>query len=153
MKIPLMYGLMATLVLILWVLATHTLVPNPNSIVHTFGAPVFFNILHFVVIFLGLKALERQKGDKPAFKEAVKTGVSIAFAYALTSSLFFVVLVYLAGTAWLATEPGAAANLSPGELLSRALAGWFLFTMIFGLIYSTVIAFFVAKRRSEQTMN
>jgi uncharacterized membrane protein len=149
MKIPLKYGLMAALGLIVWVLAAHTLVSNPNSLVHTLGAPIFFNLLHFVVIFLGLKALEREKGEKPAFKEAIKTGVSIAFVYALTASLFFVVIVLRAGTAWLVSEPGAAANMSPGEVVLRAFGGWFLITMIFGLIYSTVIAFFVAKRQSE----
>ncbi len=151
MKIPLKYGLLAALGLIIWVLAARTLVANPNSLVHTLGAPVFFNLLHFVMIFLGLKALEREKGDKPAFKEAVKTGVSIAFVYALTASLFFVAVVLVVGTAWLASEPGATGSIPTRELLLQAFAGLFLGTLIFGLIYSTVIAFFVAKRRSEET--
>ncbi|HEX6284617.1 MAG TPA: hypothetical protein VFZ71_07070 [Pyrinomonadaceae bacterium] len=149
MKIPLKYGLMAALGLILWVLAARALVSNPNSLVHTLGAPVFFNLLHFVMIFLGLKAFQREKGEKPMFKEAVKTGVSIAFVYALTASLFFIGVVLVMGTSWLASEPGAAANTPTWELLVQAFAGLFLGTMIFGLIYSTVIAFFVAKRRSD----
>ena len=149
MKIPLKYGLLAALGLIIWVLVARTLVANPGSIVHTLGAPVFFNVVHFVMIFLGLKALEREKGDKPAFKEAIKTGVSIAFVYALTASLFFVAVVLVVGTAWLETEPGATANTPTRTMLAQAFAGLFLGTMIFGLIYSTVIAFFVAKRRSE----
>ena len=149
MKIPLKYGLLAALGLIIWVVAARTLVANPNSLVHTLGGPIFFNLLHFVMIFLGLKALEREKGDKPAFKEAVKTGVSIAFVYALTASLFFVGVVLVVGTAWLASEPGATASIPTRELLVQAFAGLFLGTLIFGLIYSTVIAFFVAKRRSE----
>ena len=149
MKIPLKYGLLAALGLIIWVVAARTLVANPTSLVHTLGAPVFFNILHFVMIFLGLKALEREKGDKPAFKEAVKTGVSIAFVYALIASLFFVGVVLLVGTEWLASEPGATANTPTRTLLLQAFAGLFLGTMVFGLIYSTVIAFFVAKRQSD----
>lgn len=149
MKIPLKYGLMAALGLILWVLAARALVSNPNSLVHTLGAPVFFNLLHFVMIFLGLKAHEREKGEKPIFKEAVKTGVSIAFVYALTASLFFIVVVLVVGTSWLASEPGATATIPTRELIVQAFAGLFLGTMIFGLIYSTVIAFFVAKRRSD----
>jgi hypothetical protein len=151
MKIPLKYGLIAAFGLIIWILVAHWLIPNPQSNVHTLGAPIFFNVLHFAVIFLGLKALEREKGDKPAFKEALKTGVSIAFVFALTATLFFVGVVLVGGTAWLATEPGATANIPKRELLVQAFAGIFLGTMIFGLIYSTVIAFFVAKRRSEQT--
>ena len=151
MKIPLKYGLLAALGLIIWVLAVRTLVPNPNSLVHIPGTPIFFNVLHFAMIFLGLKAFEREKGDKPAFKEALKTGVSIAFVFALTATLFFVGVVLVVGTAWLASEPGATANVPKRELLVQAFAGILLGTMNNGLIYSTVIAYFVAKRRSEQT--
>lgn len=148
MKIPLKYGLLTALGLIVWVLAAHQLVANPNSLVHTLLGPIFFNILHFVMIFLGIKALERAKGEKPRFKEALKTGVSIAFVYALTASLFFVVVVLSVGTRWLAIEPGA--TTTPTQLLLlQAFAGLFLGTMILGLVYSTVIAFFVAKRLRE----
>jgi uncharacterized membrane protein len=150
MKIPLKYGLLAALGLMIWVLAVRTLIPNPNSLVHIPGTPIFFNLLHFVMIFLGIKALEREKGDKPVFKDAVKTGVSIAFVLALTATLFFVGAVLVVGTKWLASEPGATTNIATRELLIQAFAGIFLGTLIFGLIYSTVIAFFLAKRRSEQ---
>ena len=149
MKIPVKYGLMAALGAIIWLLAAHTLVANPKSPVHTFGATIFFNLLNFLMIFLGLKELERQKGDKPTFKEALKTGVSIAFVFALIASLFFVGVMLFLGTTWLESEPGAA-NTPRQTLLLQAFAGMFLGTMIGGLIYSTVIAFFVAKRRSEQ---
>ncbi|HET9479532.1 MAG TPA: hypothetical protein VFO72_09310 [Pyrinomonadaceae bacterium] len=148
MKIPIKYGLLTALALIVWVLVAHRLVANPNSLVHTLFGPIYFNILHFVMIFLGIKALERAKGEKPLFKEALKTGVSIAFVFALTASLFFVVVVLSVGTRWLAIEPGAATTPTR-LLLLQAFAGLFLGTMIFGLIYSTVIAFFVAKRQSE----
>ena len=148
MKIPLKYGLIAALGLILWILVVHWLIPNPQSNVHTLGAPIFFNVLHFAVIFLGLKALEREKGDKPRFRDAVKTGIGIAFVYALAASLFFVAVVLVIGTKWMATEPGAGTRPT-GVVLAQAFAGLFVGTMIFGVIYSTVIAFFVAKRQSE----
>jgi hypothetical protein len=152
MKIPLKYGLLAALVLIIWVIAAHMVVANNNSLVHVLGSPVVFNVLNFAMIFLGLKTLEREKGEKLAFKEAVKSGVSIAFVYALTAALFFVGVVRVMGTTWLAAnEPGAAANTPTRELLVQAFAGIFLGILVFGLIYSTVIAFFVAKRKSEQT--
>jgi hypothetical protein len=147
MKIPLKYGLIAAFGLVIWILVAHWLIPNPQSTVHTLGAPIFFNVLHFAVIFLGLKALERDRGDKPRFKDAVKTGVLIAFVYALTASLFFVVVVLVVGTRWIAGGPNA--GTPTGLLLAQAFGGLFLGTMIFGLIYSTVIAFFVAKRQSE----
>jgi len=148
MRIPLKYGLLATLGLVIWVLAARTLISNPQSAVHTLGGPIFFNVLHFIMIYLGIKELERVKGDKPPFKEALKTGVGIAFVFALTASLFFVCVVLLVGTRWLATEPGAATTPTR-ILLIQAFAGLFLGTMVFGLIYSTVISFFLAKRKSE----
>jgi len=148
MRIPLKYGLLATLGLVIWVLAARTLISNPQSAVHTLGGPIFFNVLHFIMIYLGIKELERVKVDKPPFKEALKTGVGIAFVFALTASLFFVCVVLLVGTRWLATEPGAATTPTR-ILLIQAFAGLFLGTMVFGLIYSTVISFFLAKRKSE----
>lgn len=148
MKIPLKYGLIAALGLSIWVVVMHLLIRDPNSIVHTLGAPVFFNLFHFAMIYLGIKALEREKGDRPRFKEAMKTGIAIAFVYALAASVFFVGVVLVAGTKWLAVEPTTAATPT-NVLLVQAFAGLFLGTMIFGVIYSTVIAFFVAKRQSE----
>ena len=150
MKIPLKYGLLTALGLIIWVLAARNLVANPNSVVHTLGTPIFYNILLFAMIFLGIKTFEREKGEKPVFKDAIKTGVSIAVVAAVTTSLFFVAVVLIVGTKWLASEPGANATIRTRELLVQAFAGLFLTTVIFGLIYSTVIAFFVAKRRSDE---
>lgn len=149
MKIPIKYGLLTTLGLIIWVLLAHLLISNPQSLVHTLFGPVFFNILHFAMIFLGIKTLERERDEKLGFKEALKTGISIAFVYALTASLFFVCVILLVGDKWLAVEPGAATTPTR-VLLIQAFAGLFFGTLILGLIYSTVIGFFVAKRRSEE---
>src|ERR1043165_3373667 len=149
MKIPLKYGLIATLGVAAWVLIAHSLVPDPKSAVHTLGAPIFFNVFHFAVISLGLKALEREKRDRPTFKEGLKTGVAISVVYALTVSLFFVGVMAFVGTKWLASEP-----IAGDGPMSRPVIGGFvgLFTgaLVFGLIYSTLISFFLAKRRSEE---
>lgn len=148
MKIPLRYGLLTALGLIIWVLLAHLLISNPQSLVHTLFGPIFFNVLHFAMIFLGIKALERERDEKLSFKEALKTGISIAFVYALTASLFFVCVIVFVGDKWLAVEPGAATTPTR-VLLIQAFAGLFFGTVILGVIYSTVISFFVAKRRSE----
>jgi len=150
MKIPLKYGLLTALGLIVWVLATHSLLANQQSPVITLGGPIFFNVLHFVMIFLGIKALERERGEKLPFKEAVTTGISIALVFALTATLFFVCVVFAVGTKWMGGEPGAATTPAR-TLMIQAFAGLFLGTMVFGVIYSTVIAFFVARRQSELT--
>jgi hypothetical protein len=150
MKIPLKYGLLITLGVIAWVLITRSLVTNPQSMVHTLGGPVFFNVLQFGMIYLGLKALEHQKRDKPTFKEGLKTGVAISFVYGVTASIFFVIVLMIVGTKWLASEPGAT-NAPLSRILLGAFLGLFLGAMLFGLIYSTVLAFFLAKRRSDES--
>lgn len=130
-----------------WVLIARSLVANPASLVHSLGGPIFFNILQFVMIYLGLKALEREKVDRPTFKEWLKTGVAISFVYALTASLFFVGVLAVVGTKWIENEPGAAAT--PTSMIAlQAFAGLFLGALILGLIYSTLISFFLAKRQS-----
>ena len=148
MKIPLKYGLLITLGVIAWVLITRSLITNPQSLVHTLGGPVFFNVLQFAMIYLGLKALEHARGDRPTFKEGLKTGVAISFVYGLTASIFFVIVLMIVGTKWLASEPGAA-NAPLSRILLGAFLGLFLGALLFGLIYSTVLSFFTAKRRSE----
>lgn len=150
MKIPLNYGLLVTAGVIVWVLVARAVVTNPTSLVHTLGAPIFFNVLHFTMIYLGLKAKEREKNDRLPFKEGLKTGVMISFFYALTASLFFVVVVAVVGTRWLASEPGFA-EMPATQVAAQAFAYLFIGAMILGLIYSTVISFFLAKRQSDET--
>jgi uncharacterized membrane protein len=147
MKIPIKYGLLITLGVMAWVLIARNTVTNPSSPVHTLGTPIFINLLQFIMIYLGLKALEREKGDRPTFKEGLKTGVAISFVYALTASLFFVGVVAVVGTRWLASEPGAA-EAPMSRVVAGAFIGLFIGALLFGLIYSTLISFFIAKRRT-----
>jgi len=149
MKIPLKYGLLISVGAMAWVLITHSLVPNRQSLVHQLGGPVFFNVLQFVMIYLGLKALQHEKGDSPTFKEGLKTGVKISFVYAIVTSLFFVVVLTIVGTKWMANE--GAENIPRSRLILVAFLFFFISAMLFGLIYSTVLAFFTAKRRSEES--
>jgi hypothetical protein len=149
MKTPLKYGLLITLGVIAWVLITRSLVTNPQSLIHTLGGPVFFNVLQFAMIYLGLKALEHERGDRPTFKEGLKTGVGISFVYGLTASIFFVIVLAIVGTKWLASEPGAA-NAPMSRIILGAFLGLFIGALLFGLIYSTVLSFFLAKRRSQE---
>jgi hypothetical protein len=148
MKIPIKYGLLITLGMMAWVLIMHQVVTNPQSIVHTLFGPVFFNVLQFAMIYLGLKALEHEKGDSPRFKEGLKTGVAISFVYALTGSIFFAIVLAIVGTKWMATDPGAA-DIPRSRLILVAFLALFIGALFLGLIYSTVLAFFTAKRRSE----
>ena len=148
MKTPIKYGLMVTLAIMVWVLLARSLVTNPASLVHTLGSPVFFNLVHFIMIYLGLKATERERGDRLTFKEGLKTGVLISLVYAVTASLFFVAVVAAVGTKWVESEPGLA-EMPRSQIAAQAFVYLFVGAMFLGLIYSTLISFFLAKRLSE----
>lgn len=149
MKIPLKYGLIIALGAIVWVLIARYTITNPASIVHQLGTPIIFNVLQFALIYLGIKAVEREKGERPAFKEGLKTGVGISVVYGLALSLFFVVVLLVVGTKWMAVEPGAGSSLVTRTQIAQAFVGLFFLSLIFGLIYSAVISFFVAKRATD----
>ncbi len=149
MKTSLKYGLLIAVLAMAWVLIARNIVTNPASLVHQLGTPIIFNVLQFALIYLGIKSVEREKGDRPTFKEGLKTGVGISVVYGLTLSLFFVVALAVVGTKWMAVEPGAGSGIVSRTQIAQAFVGLFLLSLIFGLIYSTVISFFLAKRRSE----
>ena len=147
MKTLLKYGLMITLGAIVWVLIAHYTITNPKSIVHQLGTPIVFNVLQFIMIYLGIKAVEREKGERLSFKEGIQTGFGISFIYGVTLSIFFAIVLAVIGTKWMAVEPGAGSP--PTSQVAGAFLGLFLSALVFGLIYSTVISFFIAKRQSE----
>jgi uncharacterized membrane protein len=150
MKTSLKYGLLTAVLAAAWVLIAHNVISNPSSLVHQLGTPIIFNVLQFALIYLGIKSVERQKGDRPAFKEGLKTGVGISVVYGLALSLFFVVVLAVIGSKWMAVEPGARPGSVSRSQIAQAFVGLFFLALIFGLIYSTVISFFLAKRRSEE---
>ena len=147
MKLAIRFGMPITVGVMLWTIIAHSLVPNPQSIVHSFGAFTFFNILQFTCIFLGLKALEREQRTKPTFKTCLKQGVSISFVYAVTSALFFVGVLLIIGTKWMGAEVGV--GVPKWVYILQAFAGLVVLSMLFGLVYSTVISFVLAKRLSH----
>lgn len=150
MKIAIKYGMAITVGVMAWTIIAHALVKDPQSSIHSLGAFSFFNILHFAGIYLGLQQLEREKGQKPTFKEGVKQGVAISLVYAVGAALFFVGVILVVGTRWMAAE--AVKPSMPTWLLGlQAFGGLVILTMVFGLVYSTLISFFLAKRLSEDS--
>jgi hypothetical protein len=147
MTIALKYGLLITLGVILWVVVTHLLVPDPRSPIHSVGGGVFFNLLEIAGIYLAINTTRNESGGQLNFKDGLKTGVATAFVYAATSCLFFIVAIFTVGSKLMASEPGAE-NLPLWQVALGAFFGLFLGAVIFGLVYSTVICFFLAKRRN-----
>ena len=149
LKLALRYGLLIAAGVMLWSIIAHLVVTDPTSKVHSLGALTFFNVLQFLGIYLGISALGRELGDRPTFKQGLKMGVWISFVYAATVCIFFLVVILVIGPRWLAGEPGA--QVQPMSTVAlQAFMGLFFVSMLFGLIYSTVIAFAMAKRLSRQ---
>ena len=151
MKIALRYGLLITLGVMAWVVIAHLLVPNPTAKVHSIGAGIFFNLLEIAGIYLGISAKGRERGGQPTFKEGAKTGVAIAFVYALSASLFFLLQLLFLGPKLLAGETGAQRQ-PLWQVAAAAFAGLFVGSLLFGLVYSTVISFFLAKRQANSDL-
>ena len=149
MKTLLKYGLLIALGAIVWVVIAHYAITNSASMVHRLGTPIFFNVLQFVMIYLGIKAVEREKGERLTFKEGVQTGFGISFIYAIAITVFFGIVLAVIGTKWMAVEQGVGDT--PSSRIAGAFIGFFMGALIFGLIYSTVISFFISKRASEAT--
>jgi|SRR6185503_3255411 len=147
MKIALKYGLTITAGIMAWTLIAHAIF-EPQSGVHSFGAFTFFNLLHFAGIYLGLRALEREKDEKPTFKEGIKQGVLISVVYAVTAALFFAITLLVVGTKWMAAE-AMQPNTPMWKIGAQAFFGITVMTIFLGLIYSTLISFVLARRLSR----
>lgn len=143
MKIAIKYGLLITLVVVIWVLITHLLFPiSPESKINILG-PILFNLAAIVAIYLGIKA--KQAGSALSFKEGLKTGVSISFVYALSACIFFLIFFLLVGPTLIANEP-LTQNYPLWQRALGAFAGLFFGALILGLVYSTIISFLLVRR-------
>jgi len=146
LRIPLKYGLLITLGAIAFVVVSHLLIPDPRSPVHSLGSFTFFNLLHIAGTYLALATAKNELGGELTFKNGVKTGFATALVYATSFCLFFVVALFVVGPRLMASEPGAE-NLPVWQVAVAAFVGLFVGSLVFGLIYSTLISFFLAKRK------
>jgi hypothetical protein len=144
-KIALKYGLLITLCFIAWFVIAHWLVPDPMSLVHRAGSGAFVNLVQIVAIWFGMKAQRTAHAGALNFKDGIKTGVAISFVYALSSCLFFVFELWLIGPKYMASEP-IAPEQSLWKAALPAFLGLFVLSVLFGLIYSTIISFVLVRR-------
>ncbi|MDQ1728991.1 MAG: hypothetical protein QOD33_1116 [Pyrinomonadaceae bacterium] len=148
MKIALRYGLLVTAVVVAWVLVVRVaLGVGADSKVNLLGF-ILFSMTQIAAIFLGMRARKNELSGDLSFKEGLRTGVAISFVYAASACLFFAIESLLAGPKLLLSETGA--NAGPlWQVAAKAYAGLFLGSLFFGLFYSTIISFVLAKRRTE----
>ncbi len=141
MKRALKYGLMITLVVVLWVIFMRMIFrvsPEASNAV----APILFNLAALVAIYFGIK--ERSREGEMTFKEGLRTGLSIALVYAVSSCLFFFISYLIIGPSLLAGEP--MAQIYPlWQVALISYAGMFFGALLAGLIFSTVISFFIVR--------
>ena len=84
-----------------------------------------------------------------SFKEGLTTGMSISLVYAVSACIFFMIEYLVAGPKLLLSEAGPQAG-PMWQVAARAYAGLFFGSMLFGLIYSTIISFFLARRQGRK---
>ena len=144
-RIALKFGLLITLGVIAWTVVVHLLIPDPRSPVHSLGAGIFFNLLHIAGIYLAIKTAKNETNSELNFKEGLKTGMATALVFATSACIFFVVAIVVVGPKLMASEPGAE-SLPVWQVALGAFAGLFVGTLVFGLVYATVISFVLAKR-------
>ncbi|HEX3280658.1 MAG TPA: DUF4199 domain-containing protein [Pyrinomonadaceae bacterium] len=145
MKIALKYGLLITAVVALWILLVRLWLGMGTGPLGQIISAVLFNAAAILAIFLGMRERKRQLGGALSFKEGIKTGMAISLVYAISACVFFMIEYLVAGPKLLLSEAGPQ-NSPLWQVAAMAYAGLFLGSLIFGLIYSTLIAFFLARR-------
>jgi len=145
MKIALKYGLLITFVVVLWIVIVRLWLERGGGPQGQIISGLLFNAATIVAILLGMRERKKALGGAMRFKEGVKTGMAISLVYAVSSCLFFMIEYLVAGPKLLMSEAGPQTT-ALWQVVVMAYAGLFFGSLIFGLIYSTLIAFFLARR-------
>lgn len=150
MKIALKYGLLITAVVVGWiVIVRFVMVVGANSKANMI-APIIFNLAAIVAILLGIRARQNELNGALTFKEGLKTGMKISLVYAISACLFFMIEFLVAGPRLLLAESGPPTG-PMWQIAAMAYAGLFFGSMISGLVYSTIISFFIARRLPRES--
>jgi hypothetical protein len=144
MKIALKYGLAITLVVVFWIVIVRLWLGRAGGPAGQIMSGLLFNAAAIVAIFLGMRERKKALGGAMRFKEGVKTGMAISLVYAISSCLFFMIEYLVAGPKLLMSE-ARPQTTALWQVVVVAYAGLFFGSLIFGLIYSTLIAFFLAR--------
>jgi len=150
MKIALKYGLLITLVVLLWIVIVRLWLGRGGGPQGQLISGLLFNATAILAILLGMRERKRELGGALRFKEGIKTGMAISLVYAISACVFFMVEYLVAGPKLLLSEAGPQ-NGPLWQVAAMAYAGLFLGSLLFGLIYSTLIAFFLARRLGRES--
>ena len=145
MKTALKYGLLITFVVVLWIVIVRLWLGMGAGPQGQILSGVLFNATAILAIFLGMRERKQALGGALTFKDGLKTGMGISLVYAISACLFFMIEFLVAGPKLLLSESGPQTG-PLWQVAAMAYAGLFLGSLLFGLIYSTLIAFFLARR-------
>jgi len=139
MKIALKYGIAVTLVIAAWVALKHFVLHLQGN-----GAQVadlfVFNLAAVVGLVLGIKAKRAANGGRLTYADGLLTGISIAIAYSLLTSVYFVLLLATVGPKMMQQE---------GETsYAKAFLGVSIGFALFGTVFSAIISL-VLKRKAS----
>ena len=150
MKIALKYGLLITAVVVVWIVVVRLWLGRGNGPAGQIISAALFNLAAIFAIYRGMKERKRNLNGSLSFKDGVKTGMGISLVYAISACLFFIIEFAIAGPKLLLSEAGPQTG-PLWQVAAMAYAGLFFGSLIFGLIYSTLIAFFLARRLSKDS--
>ena len=150
MKIALKYGLLITAVVVGWILVVRFVMDVGANSKANVIAPIIFNVAAIVAILLGIRARRNELKGALGFKEGLKTGMKISLVYAISACLFFMIEFLVAGPKLLLSEAGLQSG-PMWQIAAMAYAGLFFGSMISGLVYSTIISFFIARRLPRES--
>jgi hypothetical protein len=150
MKIAIKYGLLITVVVVLWIVIIRLWLGMGGGPKGQIVSGVLFNTAAILAIFWGMKERKKALVGELSFKEGVKTGMAISLVYAISACLFFMIQYLVAGPKLLLSEAGPQTG-PLWQVAVMAYAGLFFGSLLFGLIYSTLIAFFLARRMGRDS--
>lgn len=150
MKIALKYGLLITAVVVGWIVIVRFVMDVGLNSKANMIAPIIFNIAAIAAILLGIRARRNELNGALSFKEGLKTGMKISLVYAVSACLFFMIEFLVAGPKLLLSEAGPQSG-PMWQLAAMAYAGLFFGSMISGLVYSTIISFFITRRLPRES--
>ena len=137
MKIALKYGIAVTIAIAAWVALKH-------FVLHLEGQPAqvadvaVFNISAIVGLVLGIRAKRITNGGWLTFLDGWKTGISIAVAYAILTSVYFLFLLVLVGPRLMQQE---------GETsYVKAFVGASIGFALFGTVLSAIVALILKRK-------
>jgi uncharacterized protein DUF4199 len=146
MKRALKYGVLVTAIIAVWVALKHWglhLDPARAAIFDT----VIFNVAGLIGLSLGISEKRAANNGVLSFGEGMKTGVSIAFAYAVLTAIYFAILLFVVGPKLMQQ----AGEVAPGDeitgvILLKAFAAVLIWMTLIGTILSLFVSLVLRRR-------